>query len=203
MARTHRSPVSAVLMLCLIGSQWPATLLASDAEGSASDGFSSSQTPTRSPSEAWFPTSRGLVAGIAVADNPGAKDVSSIPLTDRARPRFALTRELFTADPLVGSVVQEPGTFDVAAIASSAFAGQIYQGRPRRIRRERDGSIAAIVIGAVASITGAAILVYANRPECRSSHQSATGCGYGTKVVGGAVLSGGAVGLVVGALTWR
>ena len=82
------------------------------------------------------------------------------------------------------------------------FAAQIYRGQPRRLRRERDGSIAAIVIGAVASITGAAILVYANRPEC-SPRPFATGCGYGTKVVGGAVLSGGIVGLTIGALTWR
>jgi hypothetical protein len=31
----------------------------------------------------------------------------------------------------------------------------------------------------------------------------ANGCNYGTKVVGGAVLSAGIVGLLVGALTWR
>ena len=66
----------------------------------------------------------------------------------------------------------------------------------------RDGSIAAIMIGAVATITGAAILVYANRPDC-NTNQFAGGCGYGTKVIGGAVLSGGIVGLFVGALTWR
>jgi tetrahydromethanopterin S-methyltransferase subunit C len=59
-----------------------------------------------------------------------------------------------------------------------------------------------VVLGAVASITGAALLVYANRPECRTN-ELASGCGYGTKVVGGAVLSGGLVSLVVGALTWR
>ena len=53
----------------------------------------------------------------------------------------------------------------------------------------------------LATITGAAILVYANRPECRY-HEFGSGCGYGTKVVGGAVLSGGVVGLTIGALTW-
>jgi uncharacterized membrane protein YjjB (DUF3815 family) len=66
----------------------------------------------------------------------------------------------------------------------------------------RDGSIAALMIGSVVAITGAAILVYANRPEC-DTRQFAGGCGYGTKVVGGAVLSGGIVSLVAGALTWR
>jgi hypothetical protein len=44
--------------------------------------------------------------------------------------------------------------------------------------------------------------VYANRPE-GDVLQFAGGCGYGTKVVGGAVLSGGLVSLIVGALTWR
>jgi hypothetical protein len=59
----------------------------------------------------------------------------------------------------------------------------------------------AIVLGAIASIAGAAILVYANRPDC-STNQMASGYGYGTKVAGGAVLSAGAVGLVIGAVTW-
>ena len=58
------------------------------------------------------------------------------------------------------------------------------------------------MIGAAAAIAGTAVLVYANRPEC-STNQMASGCGYGTKVVGTAVLSAGLVGLVVGALTWR
>jgi hypothetical protein len=57
-------------------------------------------------------------------------------------------------------------------------------------------------VGAAAAIAGTAVLVYANRPEC-STLPTASGCGYGTKVVGGAVLSAGVVGLLVGALTWR
>jgi hypothetical protein len=57
-------------------------------------------------------------------------------------------------------------------------------------------------VGAAAAIAGTAVLVYANRPEC-STFPTASGCGYGTKVVGGAVLSAGVVGLLVGALTWR
>jgi uncharacterized membrane protein YjjB (DUF3815 family) len=65
----------------------------------------------------------------------------------------------------------------------------------------RNGSVAALMLGAAATIAGAAVLVYANRPEC-STNQFAGGCGYGTKVIGGAVLTGGAVGLFIGALTW-
>ena len=74
--------------------------------------------------------------------------------------------------------------------------------RGRRGGRRNDAATAALILGAVGTITGTALLVYANRPECRAN-QSAGGCGYGTKVVGGAVLSAGAVGLVVGAVTWR
>ena len=57
------------------------------------------------------------------------------------------------------------------------------------------------MIGAVAAIAGTALLVYANRPEC-STNQLAGGCGYGTKVIGGSVLSAGVVGVVIGAVTW-
>jgi hypothetical protein len=64
------------------------------------------------------------------------------------------------------------------------------------------GAAAAIVIGAAASIAGGAVLVYANRPECSANHV-ATGCGYGSKVTGTAVLSAGLVSLIVGALSWR
>ena len=67
----------------------------------------------------------------------------------------------------------------------------------------RNGAAAAaIVIGAAASIAGGAVLVYANRPECSAGH-AATGCGYGSKVTGTAVLSAGIVSLIVGALAWR
>jgi hypothetical protein len=57
------------------------------------------------------------------------------------------------------------------------------------------------MIGAIATIAGTAILVYANRPDC-DMNRYAGGCGYGTKVVGGSVLAGGLVGLTVGAITW-
>jgi hypothetical protein len=84
-----------------------------------------------------------------------------------------------------------------------AFAGQVYRDPPIRIDRRNRGSIAALMLGSIATITGAALLIYANRPECSTSQFSPGGCGYGTKVIGGAVLTGGVVGLMVGALTWR
>jgi hypothetical protein len=81
---------------------------------------------------------------------------------------------------------------------------QIYRGAPYPYPdpNRNDGSLAAIMIGAAAAITGTALLVYANRPEC-SINRYAGGCGYGVKVIGTSVLTGGALGMVVGALTWR
>ena len=75
-------------------------------------------------------------------------------------------------------------------------------GRGRGYGNRRNGAAAAVFLGAAAAIAGTAVLVYANRPEC-STIPTASGCGYGTKVVGGAVLSAGVVGLVVGAAMWR
>ena len=80
---------------------------------------------------------------------------------------------------------------------------QVYVGPPVPMyRHSNDGALAAILIGATAAITGTAVLVYANRPEC-SFNPYGGGCGYGTKVVGGAILAGGIVGLTVGALIWK
>ena len=81
---------------------------------------------------------------------------------------------------------------------SPAFA----QRRGFRGRGRNEGARTAIVVGTLAAITGAALLVYANRPECRGD-SSANACSYGTKVVGGAVLTAGAVGIVAGTVSWR
>ena len=108
---------------------------------------------------------------------------------------------------------QAPGSAPVevaAPVARSAFKaappefGSFAQRDRYRGRRGRrnDAATAALILGAVGTITGSALLVYANRPECHANPY-AGGCGYGTKVAGGAVLSAGAVGLVIGALTWR
>jgi len=113
-----------------------------------------------------------------------------------------LSSEAVTSHPPLGPIAQSAqlATFNLARARSDAFAEQVYQGRPYPMGHDR--SIAAIMIGAVAAITGAAVLVYANRPEC-ATRQFAGGCGYGTRVIGGAVLTGGIVALAIGALTWR
>jgi hypothetical protein len=118
--------------------------------------------------------------------------------TTMTRPSLGLDAAVLAATP---SPAQEAWrNFSLAPSAASAAGGQVYRGRPYRM--SRDGSIAAIVLGAAATIAGSAVLIYANRPEC-NTNQSAGGCGYGTKVIGGSVLAGGVVSLFVGALTWR
>jgi hypothetical protein len=84
------------------------------------------------------------------------------------------------------------------ALAAAAQPG--YYARPPHHRNQ--GAATAIFLGAAGAIAGTAVLVYANRPEC-GLNPYAGGCGYGTKVAGGAVLAAGVVGLVVGAALWR
>ena len=201
MARTHRLSMTGALIVCLVGTQPNGTLFASDEQAPSSD-ERSSQTLTTSTSEVPASTSRGFAPTNAVDEDRTAAPDVSVSSTPAVFSRLTFKDEVFAANSPVASIGLSPGTFHFVPTQSNAFAAQVYRGPSRPIRRERNGSIAAIVIGAVASITGAAILVYANRPECRP-HPGATGCGYGTKVVGGAVLSGGIVGLAVGALTWR
>jgi hypothetical protein len=88
---------------------------------------------------------------------------------------------------------------EFAPLQSSAFA---QRGRRGGGGRRNGGAAAEIMLGTVATVAGAAVLVYANRPEC-NGNPNRSGCGYGTKVVGGAVLSVGIVGIIVGAMRWR
>jgi hypothetical protein len=189
MARAHRMLMTGAVVVCLISAQWNGRLFASEEERSTA-------------SDTQAPTSPDLAPAIGIDEHPAAStELSSAALPQIEPSRFTLNARDFTASPSLGPFGQGAHrTFDFLPAQSSAFAGQIYQGRPYRI--SRDGSLAAIMVGSVVAIAGAAILVYANRPEC-DMHQFAGGCGYGTKVVGGAVLSGGLVSLVVGALTWR
>lgn len=100
----------------------------------------------------------------------------------------------------VAPVGAEPSATVQATLPSSAF-GQYGYGR-RGGRRRNDASVVAMALGAAGVIAGSAVLVYANRPDC-SMNANLDGCGYGTKVVGGAVISAGLIGLLIGALTWR
>ena len=179
MASIRRVPMTAGVILCLLITQWDGTLFASE-EGSSSP---------------------GLVNGVAIAgQSVEPADVSSASglQSGTGRLRFDALAENEALEPFAP---RRKSALELAP-PEFGFTGQIYQGPPYRYRRRHDGSIAAIMIGAAAVITGTAVLAYANRPECTAS-TAAGGCGYGTRVVGTAVLSGGVVGLFVGALTWR
>lgn len=114
------------------------------------------------------------------------------PLSPPALSRFVLPKTPVT--------VSVDGTVPRLTSSESTLFAQ--RGRGRGRWRGNGGARTAVILGSVAAIAGAAVLVYADRPECRANRE-ASGCGYGTKVLGGAVLAGGAVGITVGALSWR
>jgi hypothetical protein len=199
-----RLSTAGVLTVCLFGSHWNSALLASAARDAGDEAGDEAAT---------------FAVGEPSSDVGSPAGLGMPPRVDReiARPVWSADRDPFTGGSWFAfkneTRADRPAAPDLSGIhrraspaSPSIFnanaAAQVYRGRPYRTRRDHTGAIAAMVVGAIATITGAAILVYANRPECRR-HESATGCGYGTKVVGGAVLSGGAVGLTIGALTWR
>ena len=130
-----------------------------------------------------------------------AKDepnISPAPSTIFANPAMSVS---FARQPDSGAGLSEAVARLRFTPVESAAARSRYWGRGRRYGRDHGAARAAVVLGAVAAITGTALLVYANRPEC-GTNQFAGGCGYGMKVAGGAVLSAGIVGVFAGALTW-
>ena len=199
MARTHRLSTTGALVVCLVGTQWSGTLFASDEEPSSS-AAPSSQSVVNSTSEAQVRTSASPAAAVSTSEQPVS--ATELPRSTVEGSRFALGNEVLTPNGPLGAASAQVwrSTREFVPVESSAFAQRGgYRGRGRG---GRNGAAAAIVLGAAASIAGGAILVYANRPEC-TTNQVANGCGYGSKVVGGAVLSAGIVALLVGALTWR
>jgi hypothetical protein len=123
---------------------------------------------------------------------PAARSWQSASTSAFTRPSSLPTR--FTLKEPLSSIV---------TLAPSVAPPLAQRGWGRGRGRGRNGGArAAIILGSVAAVAGSAVLVYANRPECSANH-SASGCGYGTKVLGGAVLAGGAVSIAAGALTWR
>lgn len=110
-----------------------------------------------------------------------------------ALPPAHLTPSRFTLKEPITSIVT------AAPSSSDSFA---QRGWGRRGWGRHNGARAAIILGSAAAIAGAAVLVYANRPDCSANH-AASGCGYGTKVTGGALVAGGVVTVALGAVTWR
>jgi hypothetical protein len=127
----------------------------------------------------------------AVAAAPASASTAPGAFTVLQLSRFSLPDDAVARDA-------QSGAPRLLVPDESVFAQRWGRGRWRRDH----GARTAMFLGATAAIAGAAVLVYANRPDCRTN-PAASGCGYGTKVIGGAVLAGGAAGLVIGALSWR
>jgi hypothetical protein len=198
MARTHRVSTTAALIVCLVGSPWSGTLVAAEEIRSSSD---ASASPSGSNAALETQESNSSAAAITTDPAPMEKDSLSASPSDVRRSPFTITDVRLMADAPGGAATAQAwrGAFNFVPAESSTFAQRGYGGRGGG----RNGAVAALLIGATASIAGAAILIYANRPECSATDQMASGCGYGTKVIGGAVLTGGIVALAIGALTWR
>jgi hypothetical protein len=198
MARTHRFSTTAVIV-CFLLAQWRGTLAASElpplskpapASPSAVDVLAQGQELT----------SATVVAADGTDDQP--LDREADPLRVAERPRLTLPDRIFRDSLFPGAVGGHVWRGTAAFPAGEADSLAQRRGYRGRGGGRNDASRAEILLGAVGVIAGTAVLVYANRPECRAN-AGANGCGYGTKVAGSAVLSAGIVGLLVGALTWR
>ena len=128
----------------------------------------------------------------AVAAQTPASRADDPPQAAPVAPLFHAPSRFTLKEPLTSIVAASPAEPDVFA----------QRGWGRRRWDRHGGARTAIILGSAAAIAGAAVLVYANRPDCSANH-SASGCGYGTKVTGGALIAGGVVSIAVGALTWR
>jgi hypothetical protein len=199
MTRAHRVTTGALIM-CLVSPHMSGTLFA------AAEDIPSKEVPSTSvitPTSATV-TVTSAAPTVSIPPQPtDATDPSSVPPSTLQRSRFTFSDEELAVYATFGADRARAwrDTFNFIPIQSTSLA-QRGGYRGRRSGGGGGGAAVAIIIGAAATIGGTAVLVYANRPEC-SMNLRADGCGYGTKVVGGAVLAGGLVGLLVGAATWR
>jgi hypothetical protein len=181
MTKTRRVSTTCALIVCLLGAQMSGTLFAEETRTEAAP--ASSSVVNVSPS---------LSAETSAFNAPFS------PFTVGSS-RFVLSNQGLAS--LTASPQMWRGSLNAIPVEATSLAQRGgYRGRGSRGRN--GGAAAAIVVGAAAAIAGTAVLVYANRPEC-TTNRIASGCGYGTKVIGGSVLAGGVVSVVVGAATWR
>jgi len=195
MVRTHRFFTTAVLV-CFVLVQSRGALAEGEQPPLPSTTFDSTSAIVAVDER------QEMTSAIDVAAADQLLDRESDPLRITEPPRLTLSdqisRERLFPGIAGGHVWRGIPTF-LPEEGGSLAQRRGYRGRGSG---RNDVARASILLGAVATITGTAVLVYANRPEC-SVNARETGCGYGTKVAGGAVLSAGLVGLLVGALTWR
>jgi hypothetical protein len=175
MVRMHRAIATRVVILTFLGTQLNAVVFAA-ADGAAPQ---AQQSSPAAPSTAI-----------------DVESASGSPTTDAMR--FTISDDFFAASAPAPKDLWR-SAFAVVPLDAAGSGQRGFRGRGRG---RNDGARTAIIVGSVAAIAGTAVLVYANRPDCGNSPRP-DGCGYGTKVVGGAVLSAGVVAILVGALTWR
>ena len=137
------------------------------------------------------------LSGVVHAAEPGDGSTDSPPSTLLLSSPSTLAP--FVTPPAMERLAGSRAAASLGAVNATAAEQRGYGFR--RGRGRRSAAAAALMIGAAAAITGTALLVYANRPEC-STNVSASGCSYGAKVVGGSVLAGGVVGVAIGAALW-
>ena len=81
--------------------------------------------------------------------------------------------------PLTGApsrfTLKEP-IMSIVTPSRPADAELLAQRWGRRRGGRHNASRTAIILGSVAAVAGAAVLVYANRPECGATNHSASGC---------------------------
>jgi hypothetical protein len=130
-----------------------------------------------------------------------AAAASAVTSSTAALPALSTTYE-FTVD----TQPARAGSMLFTPLEVNAAMQRGYRGRRPRDGRGRGGdhgaAIAIVAAGAMASITGSALLIYNNRPEC-DLNPYGRGCGYGTKVVGGSILTAGLIGMFAGAVALR
>jgi hypothetical protein len=190
MARNSRSATIAVLLLCLLGTPGTGVAFAAD-EGPAADTTASPAGDLKTS-----PGDNSASAVLSVAPAIAVAPVVAGEAASLSASRFSFGADWLTTQWSTGASV--PGLVTLKTSSEPGFAAQRYRGGSRG---RRNAAMGAVILGAAAAITGAALLVYANRPDC-SADRNLNGCGYGTKVVGGAVLSAGVVGMVAGAIAW-
>jgi len=185
MIKAHRLPTAVVVIVCVLATSSQILF--------AAENTTSSRAGSASPSTDSLTTAKEDVSTIPGAALSGAE---RLPGTSEFVRSLTGPSPLLLGDNRLNarSLVFRPAEPNV--FAQRGYGGRRYSGR------NNNGAAAAIIVGAAAAIAGTALLVYANRPEC-STRPTAGGCGYGAKVLGGAVLTGGVVGVTVGALTWR
>ena len=149
-------------------------------------------------SEPVFAESESALVASTASPSPVAAQSETQPLTSSQPSHLAFGEHTLRAMALSAPTPFSMNGSQPLGSVSLAQRGW-YRGRGGR----RNGAAQAeMILGAVAAITGAAVLTYANRPEC-SLNAAADGCSYGTKVVGTAVTAGGLVTFLTGAFTWR